>query len=262
MILYLFGVSPAVCRSFFAGREVPAELAVARQGHAVRAVRDLAAHERPRLPEQEPGRRARFRQLARGVRARPLAPDLHAASRVRGDRRRGRRRVAPAQREPAADRERVLQLHPPEARRPLRRAADHARCCAAACSTSRCARWTSAPTTRSASTSASCSSSRPSPRSACCARARRSRAELSDKYEANHVTVASRGREPGLALWTERGALPLADWATEMLDQMQGICELLDAGDASRPYSAALAFQRAEARWTRPSCRRRGCSTR
>jgi glutamate--cysteine ligase len=68
--------------------------------------------------------------------------------------------------------------------------------------------------------------------------------ELSDKYEANHVTVASRGREPGLALWTERRALPLADWATEILDQMQGICELLDAGDASKPYSAALAFQR------------------
>jgi glutamate--cysteine ligase len=68
--------------------------------------------------------------------------------------------------------------------------------------------------------------------------------ELSDKYEANHVTVASRGREPGLALWTERGALLLIDWATEVLDQMQGICELLDAGDASRPYSAALAFQR------------------
>ena len=30
------------------------------------------------------------------------------------------------------------------------------------------------------------------------------------------------------------------------LDQMQGICELLDAGDASKPYSAALAFQRAK----------------
>ena len=70
--------------------------------------------------------------------------------------------------------------------------------------------------------------------------------ELSDKYEANHVLVASRGREPGLALWNEPRALPLADWAGEILDQMQGICELLDAGDASKPYSAALAFQRAK----------------
>jgi glutamate--cysteine ligase len=60
------------------------------------------------------------------------------------------------------------------------------------------------------------------------------------------VLVAGRGREPGLELWTEQGALGLADWAGEILDQMEGICELLDAGDASRPYAAALAFQRAK----------------
>jgi glutamate--cysteine ligase len=60
------------------------------------------------------------------------------------------------------------------------------------------------------------------------------------------VLVASRGRERGLGLWTEDGSLPLTDWAAEILDQMQGICELLDSGDASKPYSAALAFQRAK----------------
>ena len=70
--------------------------------------------------------------------------------------------------------------------------------------------------------------------------------ELSGRYEANHVLVASRGREPGLALWTEQGALALTDWAGEILDQMQGICELLDAGEPSKPYAAALAFQRAK----------------
>jgi glutamate--cysteine ligase len=70
--------------------------------------------------------------------------------------------------------------------------------------------------------------------------------ELSDKYEANHVLVAGRGREPGLRLWTEQGALTLTDWAAEILDQMQGLCELLDAGERSKPYSAALAFQRAK----------------
>jgi glutamate--cysteine ligase len=69
-------------------------------------------------------------------------------------------------------------------------------------------------------------------------------ADLSAKYEANHATVASRGREHGLALWSEQRTLALADWAAEILDQMQGICELLDAGEASKPYSAALAFQR------------------
>jgi glutamate--cysteine ligase len=70
--------------------------------------------------------------------------------------------------------------------------------------------------------------------------------ELSSQYEANHVLVASRGRERGLRLWTESGALALSDWASEILDQMQGICELLDAGEPSRPYAAALAFQRAK----------------
>jgi glutamate--cysteine ligase len=70
--------------------------------------------------------------------------------------------------------------------------------------------------------------------------------EMSDKYEANHVLVAGRGREPGLKLWSEQGAFELTDWAAEIIDQMQGICELLDAGEASKPYSAALAFQRAK----------------
>ena len=70
--------------------------------------------------------------------------------------------------------------------------------------------------------------------------------EQSGRYEANHVLVASRGREPGLMLWNEPAPLLLADWAAEVLDQMQGICELLDSGDASKPYSAALAFQRAK----------------
>ncbi len=70
--------------------------------------------------------------------------------------------------------------------------------------------------------------------------------EQSERFETNHVTVASRGREPGLELWTEKGTRTLADWSAEILDQMQGICELLDAGEPSRPHAAALAFQRAK----------------
>src|SRR4029079_18316628 len=46
--------------------------------------------------------------------------------------------------------------------------------------------------------------------------------ELSSQYEANHVLVASRGRERGLELWSEGGTLTLSDWASEILDQMQG----------------------------------------
>ena len=33
-------------------------------------------------------------------------------------------------------------------------------------------------------------------------------------------------------------------WASQLLDEMAGVCELLDAGDAQRPYSSALQAQR------------------
>jgi glutamate--cysteine ligase len=59
----------------------------------------------------------------------------------------------------------------------------------------------------------------------------------------NHLTVARRGREPGLVLWREGSGVPLHEWARELLDSMTGICEILDRGDAARPYSHALAVQ-------------------
>jgi glutamate--cysteine ligase len=62
----------------------------------------------------------------------------------------------------------------------------------------------------------------------------------------NHVTVARRGREPGLTLWRDGRAVLMGDWARELLDSMTGICEILDRGDASRPYSQALAIQTAK----------------
>jgi glutamate--cysteine ligase len=62
----------------------------------------------------------------------------------------------------------------------------------------------------------------------------------------NHLTVARRGREPGLTLWREGRAAPLREWARELLDSMSGICEILDRGDAARPYSQALAAQLAK----------------
>ncbi len=66
----------------------------------------------------------------------------------------------------------------------------------------------------------------------------------SSRYEDNHVKVARQGREPGLALDDDGRPRPLAEWAAELLDQMVGICELLDGNDPGRPYSAALARQR------------------
>jgi glutamate--cysteine ligase len=62
----------------------------------------------------------------------------------------------------------------------------------------------------------------------------------------NHLTVARRGREPGLVLARDGRSVPLREWARELLDSMSGLCEILDRGDAARPYSQALARQAAK----------------
>ena len=64
--------------------------------------------------------------------------------------------------------------------------------------------------------------------------------------DGNHVTVARRGREPGLMLSREGRQVPMLEWAREIIDQMQGICEQLDEDDPQKPYSAALAVQAAK----------------
>ena len=64
--------------------------------------------------------------------------------------------------------------------------------------------------------------------------------------DANHVIVARRGREPGLALTRDGRSVSMRAWAREILDSMHGICELLDHGDARRPAAAALAAQAAK----------------
>jgi glutamate--cysteine ligase len=64
--------------------------------------------------------------------------------------------------------------------------------------------------------------------------------------DANHLLVARRGREPNLALNREGRHVPMLQWARELLDAMQGLCELLDQGESARPYSSALEQQRAK----------------
>jgi glutamate--cysteine ligase len=64
--------------------------------------------------------------------------------------------------------------------------------------------------------------------------------------DANHVTVARRGREPGLTLQRDGRPVPLATWARELIDSMQGIAEVFDQGDPARPFQAALAVQAAK----------------
>src|SRR5215831_20698126 len=62
----------------------------------------------------------------------------------------------------------------------------------------------------------------------------------------NHLTVARRGREPGLSLLRDGRSVPMLEWARELIDSLGGICEVLDSGDPGRPYSQALATQSAK----------------
>jgi glutamate--cysteine ligase len=64
-----------------------------------------------------------------------------------------------------------------------------------------------------------------------------------EEIERNHLLVARRGREPGLALERERRAVAMRSWAAELLDSMEGICELLDKSHPGRPYAASLREQ-------------------
>ncbi len=64
--------------------------------------------------------------------------------------------------------------------------------------------------------------------------------------DGNHLKVARRGREPGLTLNRNGSEFSMKDWARELLDAMQGLCELLDHGESARPYTAALEQQRAK----------------
>jgi glutamate--cysteine ligase len=66
------------------------------------------------------------------------------------------------------------------------------------------------------------------------------------QLDANHAIVARRGREPGLKLNRNGRAVELRTWALELIDSMRGICELLDAGDERRPYTAALELQQSK----------------
>ncbi len=64
------------------------------------------------------------------------------------------------------------------------------------------------------------------------------------EIDRNLELVAHRGRDPSLRLLRDGGEIPLADWASEICDGMQGVCDLLDTEEPGQPYSSALAQQR------------------
>ncbi len=61
----------------------------------------------------------------------------------------------------------------------------------------------------------------------------------------NQMAVALKGRDPALRLYRCDGsAWSVSDWAGEIVNALQPISELLDRGESGQPYAAALAEQR------------------
>lgn len=69
-----------------------------------------------------------------------------------------------------------------------------------------------------------------------------------DEIEFNQRTVAVRGREPEIALQRNRQPYALREWATEICNAMEGVCEYLDQGAIGRNYLIALDTQREKIR--------------
>ena len=61
----------------------------------------------------------------------------------------------------------------------------------------------------------------------------------------NQLAVARRGRDPQLELEHDGKAVLLRDWGRRLLAALEPICVLLDSGDVEQPYSRSLAAQQA-----------------
>ncbi len=59
----------------------------------------------------------------------------------------------------------------------------------------------------------------------------------------NQLTVAHEGRRPGVELLNGGRKVVLKEWAEKILRAMEPICEILDSQNPDRPYSRALAQQ-------------------
>ena len=69
--------------------------------------------------------------------------------------------------------------------------------------------------------------------------------EMPERREIDHneMITAHRGRQPGLKLSRDGRNSFLKEWAMEIMQEMAGICELLDANNADKPYTASLRKQ-------------------
>lgn len=69
--------------------------------------------------------------------------------------------------------------------------------------------------------------------------------EMPERKEIDHneMLTAHRGRLPGLKLSREGKNYALKEWAMEIMQEMTGICEVLDGDAPDKPYSASLKKQ-------------------
>ena len=59
----------------------------------------------------------------------------------------------------------------------------------------------------------------------------------------NQLNVAHQGRKPGLEINKNGQDISLKTWACDILDSMKAVCEILDANDGEKPYTRALQHQ-------------------
>lgn len=59
----------------------------------------------------------------------------------------------------------------------------------------------------------------------------------------NHLATAYRGRDPKLELLRNGKRTKLRQWALELMESIEPICEILDAENAQKPYSKAFKIQ-------------------
>ena len=64
----------------------------------------------------------------------------------------------------------------------------------------------------------------------------------------NELRAAHRGRDPKLKLICGSDTTPLAEWANELLQEMESVCELLDRSTDGQPYCGALRAQQNKVR--------------
>ena len=66
-----------------------------------------------------------------------------------------------------------------------------------------------------------------------------------DAIDMNFIEVAHRGRAPGVKLYRDNQTISLNTWALSLCDAMQGVAALLDAAHANQHYTDSLEAQRA-----------------